>query len=314
MIDIISSSIRVGRILRENKQLKLMYDFFEYISNDKSDPIAFDYKKLLTSKFIQYGFYAFDAVDKIIEQNLDSDNRIASNLSKNIKTFVSKYKDYQTLLHKSIECGDILNDYVTQLLRQIDEFPQIKLDSVSLKLQQSSNELSTAILRSGVFCWHNDPEKITFLKKNLSLASDYEKKTASYEHLHPYNRNNLKIINSLNKSEQKIAYYTENIRFVQFLVRNGIIQGFFFELFDIPSSRITRIKEIHTNQSIHPVIIKTDSIYPSDHLIFFRYTMDNKVSYLLTKRMRLQLFDNEIKSTLYGYSYPTNEYSLLKID
>ena len=314
MIDIISSSIRVGRILRDHEQLNLMYEFFQYISTEKNNHISFEYKKLLTSKFTKYGFYAFDVVDKIIEQNLKSDNEIARNLSEKINDFVSTYKDYKKVLVESTKYGAILNDYIAQLLCSPNDFPQIKLESISLKLQQSSNELSTSVLRSGVLSWLNDPLKRTLLQKNLSFINSYEEKTAPFEHLYPYNSKTIKIISSLNKTEQKIALHLENIRLIQFLAKNGIIQGFFFELYDIPLSRISKLKESHTKESIHPVIIKTDFIYPSDHLIFFKYTWKNKSSYLLTKRITMHFSDNKTTTKLYGYCYPTNEYSLLMID
>lgn len=314
MIDVISSSIRVGHILRGHQQLKIMYDFFESISSDNNNPIAFEYKKLITSKFIRYGFYAFEVVDKIIEQNLENEDEIARSLSERIKEFLLLNKDYGTVLIKSKEYGAILNDYVAEMLRNPSDFTQMKIENISLKLQQSSNELSTAILRSGVLSWLIDPQKFSVLKKNISFLEEYDKKIEPFEHLPPYNSNTVKIINNLNKVEQKIAYHIENVRLIQFLVRNGIVQGFFFELFEIPKERILRIKELHTDQSIHPVVIKTDFIYPSDHLIFFRYRWNNKISYLLTKRMKISFYNGEADTMLYGYCYPTNEYSLLKID
>ena len=75
-----------------------------------------------------------------------------------------------------------------------------------------------------------------------------------------------------------------------------------------------RIKEIDKDRSIHPIIIKTDLIYPSNHLFLFKYTWGEKVAYLLTKRMTIHFTPDEASTTLYGYCYPTNEYSLLKID
>lgn len=72
--------------------------------------------------------------------------------------------------------------------------------------------------------------------------------------------------------------------------------------------------QIYKDQSIHPVIIKTNLIYPSNHLFLFKYTWGEQVAYLLTKRMTIHFTPDEASTTLYGYCYPTNEYSLLKID
>ena len=77
MIDIISSSIRFGKLLREHEELNSIYIFFSEIVNEKSNPMAFEYVKLLSSNFSQYGLYSFDVVDKIIEQNLNIENDFA---------------------------------------------------------------------------------------------------------------------------------------------------------------------------------------------------------------------------------------------
>ena len=68
----------------------------------------------------------------------------------------------------------------------------------------------------------------------MSFVREYGAQTAEFEHLHPYNKNTRKVINSLSTKQRQIAYQIENIKFVQFLSRSGILQGFFFELFDIP--------------------------------------------------------------------------------
>ena len=51
MIDIISSSIRLGKLLREHKELNTLYAFFSEIIDDKSNPWAFEYIKLISDKF-----------------------------------------------------------------------------------------------------------------------------------------------------------------------------------------------------------------------------------------------------------------------
>lgn len=317
MIDIISSSIRLGNLLREHGELKNIAIFFSQIANEKSNPWAVDYVKLISSKLNQYGLYAFDLVDKILAQNLENEDDFVKRMASEIRTFISDKSNYNDILVLSKKYGAVLNDYVVQLLTKTNDYPQIKLENVTLKIQQCSNELSTAILRSGVLSWISDPEKIETLKKEMFFIKEYEDQTARFQHLHPYNKNIRKIINSLNTKQKKIAYYIENIRLVQYLSKCGILQGFFFELFDISESHIMKIKEIHRDQSIHPIIIKTDLVYPTNHLFLFRYSFGGKVSYLLAKRVIIQ-FSCEHKSTttttLIGYRYPTNEYSLLRID
>lgn len=314
MIDIISSSIRLGKLLREHEELNSLYAFFSEIIDDKSNPWAFEYIKLISDKFSLYGLYAFDVVDKIIEQNLNNEDDFVKRTISEIKSLVIGKENYKEVLEKSKKYGAILNKYVDQLLCQINDYPLIELENISLKIQQCSNELSTAVLRSGVLSWINDPKKIELLKKEMTFVGEYESKTAEFERLHPYNNGTLKVINSYNGNRKKIAQNIENIKFIQFLTRCGILQGFFFELFEIPEPHIIKIKEIYKDKSIHPVIIKTDLIYPSNHLFLFKYTWNSKVSYLLTKRMTVHFSHNENSTTLCGYCYPTNEYSLLKID
>lgn len=314
MIDIISSSIRLGKLLKEHDELIPISDFFSKIANEKNNPWAFDYIRLISAKFGQYGLYAFDVADKILKQNFENENEFAKRTATEIYAYIAAQPNYSNILVLSQKYGAVLDEYITQLISKIDEYPQIRLENVSLKLHQCSNELSTAILRSGVLSWIRDSNKIKTLKKEMSFVGEYEMQTAEHNHLHPYNKKILKIIHTLNENQKKIAYHIENIRFVQYLSRCGILQGFFFELFDIPDIRILRIKEIYKDKSIHPIMIKTDLIYPNNHLFLFRYCHDGKVSYLLAKHMTIQFKGNKGTTTLFGYCYPTNEYSLLRID
>ncbi len=314
MIDIISSSIRFGKSLREHEELKSLYIFFSDIVNNKSNPDAVEYRNLLSKYFSQYGFYSFNIVDEIIEQNLNSENAIAKGIVLGIKSFLLSKANYYDILNQSKKYGEILNTYIAQLMSQINDYPQIDLQNVSLKIKQCSNELSTAVLRSGVFSWLSNPQRVLLLQKEMNFVSEYETRTAEFGNLHPYNKNVVNIINSYCGNRKKIAQDIENIRFVKYLVGIGIIQGFFFELFEIPTTHIIKFKEIFINKSIHPVFIKTDLGYPSNHLFLFTYKWNEKVSYLLTKRMSIHFSHEENFTTLYGYCYPTNEFSLLKID
>lgn len=218
MIDIISSSIRFGKLLREHEELNSIYIFFSEIVNEKSNPWAFEYVKLLSNKLSQYGLFSFDIVDKIIEQNLNNENHLAKRTVLGIKSFLLSKANYSDILDQSKKYDEILNTYIARLLSQINDYPQIALQNISLKIQQCSNELSTAVLRSGVFSWLSDPQRVSLLKQEMNFVGEYETKTAEFDDLYPYNKNVLKIIDSYSGNRKKIAQYIENIRFVQFLV------------------------------------------------------------------------------------------------
>ena len=254
MIDIISSSIRLGKLLREHDELKSMSDFFLQIASEKSNPETFDYIKLVSAKFGQYGLYAFDVVDKLLAQNFENGDDFTKRMALEMHSFLSAKPNYNDILVLSQKYGEVLDEYIAQLIRQTNDYPQIKLKNVSLKIQQCSNELSTAILRSGVLSWITDPSKMEILKKERAFIGEYETQTVEYTHLRPYNKKILDIIHSLNANQKKIAYHIENIRFVQYLARCGILQGFFFELLDVSDTHILQIKEIYKDKSIHPML------------------------------------------------------------
>jgi len=171
MIDIISTSIRLGKLLREHDELKEIAVFFSQIADEKSNSWAFDYVKLVSSKLGQYGLYSFDVVDQILIQNLENGDDFAKRMALEIRTFITAKPNYNDILILSKKYGAVLNDYVAQLLLQTNDYPQIKIENVSLKLQQCSNELSTAILRSGVLSWISDSNKIEVLKKEMSFLA-----------------------------------------------------------------------------------------------------------------------------------------------
>ena len=315
MIDIISSSIRLGKLLKEHDELKRIFDFFLQVANEKSNPYAYDYIKLVTAKFGQYGLYAFDVVDKILVQNFENADDFAQRMAKEIYDYITAIPNYNDILVLSQKYGAVLETYISELIKQKDDYPQIKISNVSVKIQQCSNELSTAILRSGVFIRTSDHSKMKVLENEMSFIKEYEKQTIEYTCLHPYNKKVKKIMHSLNANQKKMAYFIENIKFVKYLSRCGILQGFFFELFDIPDTHILKIKEMYKEKSIHPIVIETDLIYPNNHLFLFRYSYDGRVSYLLARRMTIKFAGDKAPSTtLFGYCYPTNEYSLLRID
>lgn len=314
MIDIISSSIRFGKLLKENKDLNIIADFFSQIANEKDNPYASNYIKLLSSRFTQDGLYSFDVVDRILIENLKNENEFLKIMAERTRAFVLERSNYREILELSKKYGAILNEYIDQLLTRTHDYPQINIENVSIKIQQCSNELSTAILRSGVLSWATDPKKIKILEKRMSFIREYEDQTNNFKHLRPFNKKTRNVINSLSANQRKLAYQVENIRLVRFLSICGILQGFFFELFDIPEHHILKIKELYKTQSIHPIIIKTDLIYPTTHMFLFRYFYEGKVSYLLAEQLKTEFSQESHTTTIIGYRYPTNEYSLFRVD
>ena len=92
----------------------------------------------------------------------------------------------------------------------------------------------------------------------------------------------------------------EGIYFIKHLVRNGIMQGFFFELYDLSENQILAYKEAHRDKSIHPIVIKTNMVFPSSQLMLFRYTLNGRTSYLLAKRMVIHFSPEECNSKISG--------------
>lgn len=312
MIDIISSSIRIGQYIRLNTEFKCIYDF--YHDQEKMDFFSCEYKDLLKHNFSFYGFYSFDFVDKLIAANLDSEEESARNLSKQIKDKIFSKKQYPVILKASQEIAQILAKYIGELMTNITACPVLELTSPSQKLQHISNELSTSILRSGVFSWLENPVQAKQMQQQSQIIQSYEITTEILrKNSYPYNKNICKYIESLPKENQKIAHLVENLKFIEFIIKNAILQGFFFDLFDIHEKDIIKIKEINKQNSIHPIIIKTNKLFPDNHLIFFRFFANEKIKYILVKRMTIQFAQNEFDTTLYGYTYPTNEYRLLTI-
>ena len=101
MIDIISSSIRLGKLLREHSELNDIAVFFSQIENEKSNPWALEYVKLISSKLRQYGLYAFDVVDQILIQNLKNEDDFVKRMASEIRTFVTVKPNYKEILGSS---------------------------------------------------------------------------------------------------------------------------------------------------------------------------------------------------------------------
>ena len=312
MIDIISSSIRLGKYLREKTKYKVLYDF--YFNVPKGDPKVYSYLRLLNHHFSMYSFYGFDCVDGIIENNIKNPpNEIALTVAKPIRAYLDKQENYADIISCSKELGEIVEKYIYETIMNISKFPCLNISKQSLKLQQISNELSTAVLRSGLYSWLNDPQYIEILRKNLEFVGTYEKQTEKREN-RPYSKDVISIINGLNKEQKVIAYSIENINFVRFLIRNGIMQGFFFELFEITEDKIHKIKELNKDKSVHAIVLKTDMFFPNNQLMLFKYRYKGEVKYILAYKVVTKFEHHESSSTISGYCYPTNEYNLFRMD
>ena len=47
--------------------------------------------------------------------------------------------------------------------------------------------------------------------------------------------------------------------------------------------------------------------------MFFRFSTNEEIKYILAKKMTIHFSQDEFSTTLYGYTYPTNEYRLFTI-
>lgn len=312
MIDIISSSIRLGTFLREKTKYKVLYDF--YFNVPKNDSNVYSYLRLLNHNFSRYGFYGFDCVANIIKNNIKNPpNEIAPTIAKPISAYLDNQENYADIICSSKELGEIVEKYIDETIMNISNFPCLNISEQTLKLQQISNELSTAVLRSGLYSWLNDPRYIEILKKNLDFVGTYEKQTEKWKN-RPYSKDVINIINGLNKEQKVVAYSIENINFVRFLIRNGIMQGFFFELFEITEDKIHKIKELNKDKNVHAIVLKTNMFFPNNQLMLFKYRYNGEVKYILARKVVPKFGSQEASTTISGYCYPTNEYNLFRMD
>lgn len=311
MIDIISSSIRIGYYIRLNTEYKKIYDF--YHDEEKSNMIFAEYKDLLKRHFNRYGFYAFDYVHKLIVANLENKDEIAKNMAWKMQDNVFLRKEYSDILKSTQVLGGIIAKYIGELMAKITTCPVLEISPQTQKMQHLSNELSTSILRSGVFSWLLNPIKAKQIQQQSYILQNYEIETEKFRKAHPYNKNICKYIESLPPKSREVAYLAENMKFLEFLIKNAIIQGFFFNLFDIYEEDVIKIKEINKQNAIHPIVIKISKIFHDNHLMLFRFSADDGIKYILVRKMTINFSQNDCTTTLYGYTYPTNEYRLLVI-
>lgn len=309
MIDVISSSIRLGRAIRDNSAYTLLYKYYKIQCDDSGVP-ACTYRDLLNTNFTKYGFYSFDYVNRIVNGNLTDEEETAVHLAKAIRAHLDSCNDYEKIVILSKEAGAILERFIDALFTSTPDFPVLDIPNKTLKMQQLSNELSTAILRTGLFSLFTDSLLVTTVKKDPAFAAQYEKQTEGYRKKSPYSKEIREIIKGLDKGHRRVADAIEGIYFMKHLVRNGIMQGFFFELYDITEEQISMYKESYSRKSIHPIVIKTGLVFPSSQLMLFRYTLCGQTNYLLARKIEIHFSPEECYSKISGYCYPTNEYRL----
>lgn len=309
MIDVISCSIRLGKYLRKISEYKIVYEF--YFSNPEVMVFG-EYKQLLNKYFIKYGFYAFEHVDNLLKENLREPSNIGYLIAKTIMEFLNAQPNYKEIICISKKLGRIVEEYIGELMKKTTTFPTINVSQNSLKLQQISNELSTSILRTGMFKWVMKKEYIELLKRYPEFLHEYEIETEHHRTKYPYCKEIQKIIKELSVNKKKIAYIVENIELVRYLIRNGIIQGFFFEIFEIPESAISKIKQKNNDKCIHPVVLKVNSIFSENELMIFKYTIEGNEKYLLARKIVTKFDSKGIRMYITGYCYPTNEYALFE--
>ena len=304
----ISSSIRIGSYLRENTKFKAVSDFF-----NKLDPHISglnEYTSFLSKYFLEYGFCAFNAVALLLKNNANNPNAIVRSSVKEIESELTKFTEYHSILTLSEELEKLTEEYVFELLTNIKDFPKLNIAEVTPKLQQFSNELSTSIIRSGVTNWSNRQAIALLMKKHNGFFEKYEADTNKFRRNFPYNKHIIKAMGTYSKDERILARVAENFNLVRFLIKNGIIQGFFYKIIEVKEKDIIKIREGDKENPIHPVVIKFNGFIPMNHLIYFRYDLKGETNYLICRKINMHFTQNSFTTKLSGYRYPTNEYSL----
>lgn len=304
----ISSSIRMGGYLRENTKFKTISDFFNKL--DLNITGHNEYASLLSKHFLDYGFCSFNAVASLIKNNANNPNAIARHSVKEIDLELAKFTEYPSILTLSEELEKLTEAYVFDLLTNIKDFPQPNIADVTPKLQQLSNELSTSIIRSGVTNWNNSQTIASIMKKHTDFFERYEADTIKYRKNFPYNKYIVNLMVNYRKDEKVLANIAENYNLVRFLIKNGIIQGFFYKIVEVKEKDIIKIKEMAKENPIHPVVVKFNGFIPMNHLIYFRYVLKGETNYLICRKINMHFTQNSFTTKLSGYRYPTNEYFL----
>ena len=146
MIDIISSSIRLGKLLREHDELNNIAVFFSQIVNEKSNPCAFEYDSFIGSQEFDF--------DKTI-YDLNSQIELLSSQADNL--------DYIVAIASGIACGllDIL---------WVGEFDQVDGRSVASDKMDSFVKKTAEMLEGEEF--DDVKSAVKALEKRFPIPSD----------------------------------------------------------------------------------------------------------------------------------------------
>lgn len=298
----------MGNLLKQDLRYKTISDF--YWKLDRQNPVEKEYEDFLNRYFLEYGFCSFDAVECLLKNNANNPEALARKIVQDILNVLSSFSDYPLILQLSKELDKKVDEYIFNLLTNIKDFPTPPFSKITPKLRQASNELSTAIIRSGICDWINKPELAFKVAQSKDFFDKYEARTLKFRKGFPYNKSVLDIITSYTGDQIKLARLAENQNLVRFLIKNGIVQGFFYKIVEINESDIIKIKESHKNEPIHPVAIRINRLVPMDRNLIFRYKINGKMSYLICRRINMHWAPNICVTNLFGYRYPTNEFSL----
>ena len=308
MIDIISSSIRIGNLLKQDPYYQAISDFYWKI--DRQNSVAKEYEDFLNRYLLEYGFRTFDAVEYLLKNNANNPEAIVRKTVQEISNVLLSFSEYSLILQLSKELDDKINEYVFNLLTNFKDFHNPPFSKTTPKLRQASNELSTAVIRSGVCNWINKPKLAFKVAQSKDFFEQYETTTSKFRKGFPYNKSVVDIIASYSGEQVVLARLAENQNLVRFLIKNGIVQGFFYKIVEINETDIIKIKESHKNEPIHPVAIRINGLIPMDRTLIFRYKRNNEISYLICRKINMRFGPNICVTNLFGYRYPTNEYSL----
>ncbi len=311
MIDIISSSIHIGNLLKKDQYYKPLFDF--YYNINKQNPVEKEYEDLLNRYLLEYGFRTFDAVAQLLKNNANNPNMMVHKTVQDISGVLANIPEYSSILSLSRELYYKIDEYIFNVLTNIKDFPNPPFSQTSPKLQQASNELSTAVIRSGIHNWINKPEQAFLVSQSKNFIDQYEITTSKFRNGFPYNKSILNIIESYAKEQKLLAKWAENQNLVRFLIKNGIVQGFFYKILEINETDIIKIKESYKNEPIHPIAIRINGILPINRTLLFRYRNNNENNYLVCRKINIHFKPNLCITNLFGYRYPTNEHSLFAL-
>lgn len=110
MIDIISSSIRIGNLLKQDPYYQAISEFYWKI--DRQNSVAKEYEDFLNRYLLEYGFRTFNAVDYLLKNNANNPEAIVRKTVQEISNVISGFSEYSLILQLSNELDDKINEYI----------------------------------------------------------------------------------------------------------------------------------------------------------------------------------------------------------